>query len=104
MNWTLYFFILFMCIFLPLYEIHRRRRRYIRKLVRMRRGGFKMSTKLLSEFIGKQVTIFMEGGVAGYVATLLEVDENFIKVEDKKTIKVLNTDMISQIYVRKDKQ
>ena len=46
----------------------------------------------------------MEGGVAGYVATLLEVDENFIKVEDKKTIKVLNTDMISQIYVRKDKQ
>jgi len=70
----------------------------------MRRGGFKMSTKLLSDFIGKQVTIFMEGGVAGYVATLLEVDENFIKVEDKKTIKVLNTDMISQIYVRKDKQ
>jgi len=63
-----------------------------------------MSTKLLSELIGKQVTIFMEGGVAGYVATLLEVDENFIKVEDKKTIKVLNTDMISQIYVRKDKQ
>ena len=63
-----------------------------------------MSTKLLSEFIGKQVTIFMEGGVVGYVATLLEVDENFIKVEDKKTIKVLNTDMISQIYVRKDKQ
>ena len=63
-----------------------------------------MSTKLLSQFIGKQVTIFMEGGVVGYVATLLEVDENFIKVEDKKTIKVLNTDMISQIYVRKDKQ
>ena len=63
-----------------------------------------MSTKLLSEFIGKQVTIFMEGGVVGYVATLLEVYENFIKVEYKKTIKVLNTDMISQIYVRKDKQ
>ena len=36
--------------------------------------------------------------------SLLEIDENFIKVEDKKTIKVLNTDMISQIYVRKDKQ
>ncbi|MCR4579153.1 MAG: hypothetical protein K5681_02280 [Treponema sp.] len=60
-----------------------------------------MAAKMLEECIGKQVAIYMDGGLAGSVATILAVEDNFIKIEDKKTIRYINADMIQQIQVKK---
>ena len=43
-----------------------------------------MTPKMLEECIGKTATIYTEGGLGGYVATVLAVEENFLKIEDKK--------------------
>ena len=60
-----------------------------------------MAPKMLSECIGKKVTIYIEGGLGGYVATVLAVEDNFIKIEDKKTINVpgvnLNLKFMSEV-------
>ena len=47
-----------------------------------------MAPKMLSECIGKKVTIYIEGGLGGYVATVLAVEDNFIKIEDKKKYQI----------------
>ena len=61
-----------------------------------------MAPKMLSECIGKKVTIYIEGGLGGYVATVLAVEDNFIKIEDKKNIRYINADMIIEIRVVKE--
>ena len=63
-----------------------------------------MTSKLLSECVGKQVELYGEGGLYGYVGKVLEVENNLIKIEDKKTIRIINADMISQIKIKKDKE
>ncbi|MCR4742168.1 MAG: hypothetical protein K5866_04770 [Treponema sp.] len=62
-----------------------------------------MAAKMLEECIGKQVSIYMDGGLAGCVATVLAVEDNFLKIEDKKTVRYINTDLIQQIQVKKAK-
>ncbi len=61
-----------------------------------------MAPKMLTECIGKLVTIYTEGGLGGYVATVLAVEDNFIKIEDKRTIRYINTDMITAIQIKKE--
>ena len=61
-----------------------------------------MVPKMLSECIGKKVSIYIEGGLGGYVATVLAVEDNFIKIEDKKNIRYINADMIIEIRVVKE--
>ena len=96
-----YFLIIvfFLCIYLPMVQSKRRRRRIRR---RMKKGENHMAPKMLSECIGKKVTIYIEGGLGGYVATVLAVEDNFIKIEDKKNIRYINADMIIEIRVVKE--
>ncbi|MBO4533514.1 MAG: hypothetical protein IKX70_01615 [Treponema sp.] len=61
-----------------------------------------MAPKMLSECIGKQVTIYIEGGLGGYVATVLAVEDNFIKIEDKKNIRYVNADMVTEVRLAKE--
>ena len=61
-----------------------------------------MAPKMLSECIGKKVTIFIEGGLGGYVATVLAVEDNFIKIEDKKNIRYVNADMVTEVRLAKE--
>jgi preprotein translocase subunit YajC len=91
--------VFFLCIYLPMVHRKRRRRRQFRR--RMRKGEKFMAPKMLSECIGKQVTIYIEGGLGGYVATVLAVEDNFIKIEDKKNIRYVNADMVSEIRITK---
>ncbi|HBD67785.1 MAG TPA: hypothetical protein DC014_00755 [Treponema sp.] len=60
-----------------------------------------MATELLKDFIGKMVTIFAEGELGGFQGTILAVENNWLKIEDKKTIRLLNADMIMQIQFKK---
>ena len=62
-----------------------------------------MASKLLSECVGKRVELYGEGGLSGYAGTVLEVENNLIKIEDKKTVRIINADMIAQIKIKKDK-
>lgn len=61
-----------------------------------------MAPKMLSECIGKKVTIYIEGGLGGYVATVLAVEDNFIKIEDKKNIRYVNVDLVIEVRVAKE--
>lgn len=63
-----------------------------------------MTSKLLSECVGKKVELYGEGGISGFVGKVLEVENNLIKIEDKKNIRIINADMIAQIKIRKDKE
>ena len=61
-----------------------------------------MTSKLLSECIGKNVELYGEGGITGFSGKVLAVEENLIKIENKKTIRIINADMIAQIKIKKD--
>jgi hypothetical protein len=60
-----------------------------------------MPTEMLRECIGKEVTICVEGELSGFKATVLSIEENWLKVEEKNHIRLINGDMITQIYIPK---
>ncbi len=62
-----------------------------------------MPLEMLNECIGKEVTICVEGELSGFRATVVSVDGSWIKVEEKNNIRLINGDMITQIYIPKKK-
>ena len=61
-----------------------------------------MPQEMLKEFIGKvcTVTLFNDIG-ASIKGTFLAVEENWIKIEEKKKIRIVNGDMIRDICAEK---
>jgi len=56
-----------------------------------------MPTELMKEFIGKvcAITLFNESfGISGKI---IAIEENWIKVEEKDTVRIINGDMIRDI-------
>ena len=100
-SWYIWF-IIFFCIILPAEYARKRRQRRIRRKNRQKGESQIMSSKLLSECVGKQVELYGEGGISGYAGKVLEVENNLIKIEDKKTIRIINADMIAQIKIKKE--
>ena len=100
--YTVFIMILFFGLILPQYYRHKRRIRL--RNIKKRRGELNiMTSKLLSECVGKQVELYGEGGLSGFAGTVLEVENNLIKIEDKKTVRIINADMIAQIKIKKEK-
>lgn len=87
---------------LPQYYTRKRRLR-LQKRRRKNEGVERMTLKLLTECIGKDVELYGEGGISGYAGKVLAVEENLLKIEDKRTIRIINTDMIAQIKIKKEK-
>lgn len=87
------------CCFIPM------RQRYRLTVVRKRKiqKGIKkdMPVKMLNDYIGKECSITIMGELCGFKAVLLEVEENWIKVKEKKQTRIINGDMISYIAVEK---
>ncbi len=81
------------------------RQRYRSTVVRKRKiqKGIKkdMPVKMLNDYIGKECSITIMGELCGFKAVLLEVEENWIKVKEKKQTRIINGDMISYISVEK---
>ena len=100
-SWYIWF-IIFFCIILPQYYEKKRRQRRIRQRNRLKGETQIMTSKLLSECVGKQVELYGEGGISGYAGKVLEVENNLIKIEDKKTVRIINADMIAQIKIKKE--
>lgn len=60
-----------------------------------------MPTEMIKEFIGKQCVITLFNEMGGVQGTILALEENWIKVEEKKKIRIINGDMIRDIAVTK---
>ena len=56
---------------------------------------------MLKEFIGKKCVITLFNDISGVQGQILEVEENWIKVEEKKKIRIINGDMIRDISTAK---
>ena len=99
--WFIFFMIIFFCLLPPQYWA-RRRRRIRQKKLRMLNGGHnKMASQLLSELIGKEVQLYGEGGISGFAGKVIAVEDNLIKIEEKRNIRIINADMIAQIKIKK---
>ena len=63
-----------------------------------------MPVEMLNELVGKEVLICVEGELSGFKATVISVNDNWIKAEEKNNIRIINADMITQIYIPKNKK
>lgn len=72
-------------------------------IVRRKKKGVKrkMPVEMMKEFIGKECTILLFNDLGGVKGTILAVEENWIKVEEKKRIRIINGDMIRDISMEK---
>ena len=101
-NYYIFLIIFLLCLYIPYLRRKKFHRRQIKK--RNRKGEKLMAAKMIEECIGKKVSIFIDGELTSFVATILAVEENFIKVEDKKTIRYINADMVHQIMIKKEQE
>lgn len=90
-----YFAIIFLLVILPTIRIRRVKNRNKRK----NKKGVKrsMPVEMIKEYIGKEVSIFVEGELGGFQGKILSVEGNWLKVEEKKYTRLVNGDMITQI-------
>lgn len=61
----------------------------------------KMPTEMIKEFIGKDCIVSLFNEVSAVQGKILTVEENWIKVEEKKKIRMINGDMIRDIATLK---
>lgn len=60
-----------------------------------------MPTEMIKEFIGKDCIVSLFNEVGAVQGKILTVEENWIKVEEKKKIRMINGDMIRDIATLK---
>lgn len=96
-SYWLLFIVLLCCIIVPT------RRRFLFNIIKRRKKGVKrkMPTEMMKEFIGKQCVITLFNEMGGVQGTILAVEENWIKVDEKKRVRIINGDMIRDIAVTK---
>ena len=58
-----------------------------------------MPQELMKEFIGKVCTIILMNEVFGVQAKIVAVEDNWIKVEEKNKVRIINGDMIRDITI-----
>ena len=60
-----------------------------------------MPAELLNEFIGKSCTVTLFNEIGGINCTIIAVEQNWLKIEEKKKIRIINGDMIRDICILK---
>ena len=60
-----------------------------------------MPQEMLKEFVGKVCSISLFNEVCAVKGTILAVEENWIKVDEKKRLRIINGDMIRDISMEK---
>ena len=60
-----------------------------------------MPTELLKDCIGRDCVISLFNEIGGVQGRILAVEANWIKVEEKKRIRIINGDMIRDISLAK---
>ncbi len=100
-NFILIWFVLFVCIIIP--AINSRNLNILRNS-RKKKGEKRMlPAQLLKEFIGKVCTITLLNSSFGVCGRIEAAEENWIKVDEKGKIRLLNGDMITDIKIMPEK-
>ena len=72
-------------------------------IIRKKKGiNGTMPTEMLKEFIGKTCCIGMLGGFSDVTGMIVAAEENWIKVEEKKNLRIINADYIRDITIKKE--
>lgn len=62
-----------------------------------------MPQELMKEFIGKVCTIILFNDTFGVLGKIVGVEENWVKVEGKNKVRLINGDMIRDISIAPEK-
>ena len=62
-----------------------------------------MPQELMKEFIGKVCTIILFNETFGLQGKIVAVEENWVKVEEKNKVRLINGDMIRDISIVPEK-
>ncbi|MBQ7114556.1 MAG: hypothetical protein IJO10_10015 [Clostridia bacterium] len=79
------------------------REREQQQILLWRKKGEKhnMPVEMIKKMIGSECTVTLFNEICGISGILLEVEENWIKIEEKKRIRIINGEMIRDISVEK---
>jgi len=69
---------------------------------RKKKGGFKMTNELIKALIGKKCKISTGSYGASVNGIIIEVNENWIEVETKKGLELVNTEFVQSLKICKD--
>lgn len=62
-----------------------------------------MPKEMMQEFMGKVCSIMLFNDSFGMTGKIVAIEENWIKVENKKEVRILNGDMIQSISLMPEK-
>lgn len=62
-----------------------------------------MPQELIKEFIGKKCTIILFNESFGVQGIIVAIEDNWIKIEEKNTVRLINGDMIRDISLVPEK-
>ena len=62
-----------------------------------------MPTELIKEFIGKVCNISLFNDSFGVTGKIVAVEDNWIKINEKSTVRLINGDMVRDIKIMPDK-
>lgn len=97
--WWIWIIIIFCYIIIP-----RRNKLYLGILKRKKKGRErKMPQELMKEFIGKVCTIILFNESFGVQGKIVAVEDNWIKIEEKNKVRIINGDMIRDISIAPEK-
>jgi len=99
-NYLLFFIIIIIsCIIIP-----SRNKLYLEIIRRKKKGRKrKMPQELIKEFIGKVCTIVLFNDTFGVQGKIVAVEDNWIKLEEKNKVRLINGDMIRDISIAPEK-
>ena len=91
--------VIFLCWIIPAIN-----KRYL-DIIRRKKGRKKaMPTELLKEFIGKMCVISLFNDSFGVSGRLTAVEGSWIRIEEKKSVRIINGDMIRDIKLLPEKK
>lgn len=91
--------VIFLCWIIPAIN-----KRYL-DIIRRKKGRKKaMPTELLKEFVGKMCAVSLFNDSFGVSGRLTAVEGNWIRIEEKKGVRIINGDMIRDIKLLPEKK
>lgn len=101
---TAYWSIIMAAIVIMLIIIPARNKFIYDRILRKKRGRkTKVTIDMITDLVGKDVIVTCFNESFARQCTVIAVEENWIKVEDKKKISIINADMIRDITIMKPK-
>jgi hypothetical protein len=100
-TWIIIYFPVFILLFVILPSSNKQKE-FMRRLQRKRKGII-MNNRMIESLVGKQVQI-ISGSFGGSFdkVTIMEVTDNWMKVEKKGKIDLINIDFIQNIKIKED--